>query len=81
MADLTTQSVLRDTGSEYVATLERNYNALLNALGDFATAVAASALVADVIAAGAALETALEANVSVVQGQPNIPPAPRFPSV
>jgi hypothetical protein len=80
MADITSQQVISDLGSEEVKLLIDNYNALLAAVGTFATATAAAADVAALKAAGAALETAIEANTVTLVRQPNIPARPTRPT-
>lgn len=79
MANLNTQGVVGDTGSEEVATLRRNYNALCDAMGDLVTALKSAAAIGDVVTAATAAEAAMEANVSKVDQQPNVPAAPTRP--
>ncbi|HUW48265.1 MAG TPA: hypothetical protein VMW36_05945 [Patescibacteria group bacterium] len=80
MATLSTQRVIKDLGSEEVAQLITNYNALLGVLGDLITGIKGSADHAAVVVVATAAETALEANVKTLTTEPNIPAAPSRPS-
>lgn len=79
MANLTTQGVIGDTGSEEVAALRRSYNELCDAMGDLVTALKGAAAIGDVVTAATAAEAAMEANVKKVSQQPSIPAAPARP--
>lgn len=79
MANLNTQGVVGDTGSEEVATLRRNYNELCDVVGDLVTALKGVAAIGDVATAGTNAETAMEANVSKVGQEPDVPAAPTRP--
>lgn len=76
MASILTQKVTGDLGSQEVAQLVSNYNALLDVVGDLVTALKGAADVAAVNTAGTAAETALESTVNKLQAVPNVPLAP-----
>jgi len=81
MATLATQRIVKDLGSEEVAQLITNYNALISLLGTYFTGVKGAADLAAVKVLATAAETAMEANVHTLATSPNIPAAPSRPTV
>jgi hypothetical protein len=80
MADLKTQHVVGDLGSQQVQQLIVSYNALLVVLGDMITSMKTTAgFVADLQTIATTAETALEAGVYYQAQDPNIP-AGRIPT-
>lgn len=76
MADIRTQPVESDLGSEELRKLRLSYNALLEGLGTFLDEVEAATAVADVATAATNFLALLEidaTNIPAIGGLPNIP--------
>jgi hypothetical protein len=80
MADVRTQPVLQDVGSEELRLLRQSYNAMLDAVGDLLDALETAAAIGDVNTAATAFKALIETNTSEIVkigGLPNIPDAPK----
>ena len=75
MANLKTQQVVGDLGSQEHAQLVASYNALLDVVGDLVTALK-SATDSNVSTPATTAETAMEAGVKKLQQGPEVPLAP-----
>lgn len=76
MADLLTQKVHGDLGSQEHAQLVASYNELLDVLGDLITGLKTAADTAAINTLATTAETAMEANVKKLQSLPNVPLGP-----
>lgn len=79
MADVRTQPILQDVGSEELRKLRLSYNALLDAVGDLLDALESAAAIGDVNTAATAFKALIEtdtADIVKVGGLPNIPERP-----
>jgi methyl-accepting chemotaxis protein len=82
MANVKTLPVIGDTGSQDVAQLVKNFNALVDVLGTMITSMKSSAgFVADLQTIATTAETALVATVDKLKLQPNTPLAPGMKAV
>ena len=82
MADLRTQPVVQDTGSEELKKLRLSYNALLDALGDYLDAVEAATQVSDIATAATNLLALLEVDathIPKIGGEPGVIERPSRP--
>jgi hypothetical protein len=78
MADILTQPVITDTGSEEVAVLVNSYNNLVDTLGTLITTLVSVADVNAIKAAAVIAEAALVADVVKIQRKPDVPAAPKM---
>ena len=73
MATVNTQVVVGDTGSQEVARLISNFNALVTVLNTMITSMKTTAgFVADLQTIATTAETSLVANVTLLEQKPNI---------
>ena len=76
MADLQTQRIVGDLGSQEHAHLQASYNGLLDVLSDLITGLKTAADVPAVQALATTAEAAMEANVKKLESVPDLPLSP-----
>ena len=81
MANLKTQTVTGDLGSQQFKQLLTSYNALLSVLSTYITGVSTAADTAAINALAVTAEAAMEANVYIQAEKPNVPASPVAPAV
>lgn len=82
MATFTKRPVIGDTGSQELAQLRKNYNALLDVLGDLITGLkTVTTLPGDINTLATTVETALQATVEKIISQKDLPLNPERPAL
>lgn len=82
MADIRTQPVIEDTGSEELRQLRKSYNGLLDVFGTLIDAIEVGADIAAMQAAATAALASIESDTAVVKkigGEPGVPSRHQFP--
>jgi hypothetical protein len=82
MADVRTQPVVEDTGSEELRQLRKSYNGLLDVVGTLLDALETAADVGAVNAAAVAALASIESDTATVKkigGEPGVPSRHQFP--